>query len=73
MGKPLTCADIDKVQEEVMAREAQASIDAGSKDLFDVWMVNYHKGTPEQREQLMQALAEHNEALRNDPFGWLYD
>jgi hypothetical protein len=73
MDKPLTIDDINRVQEEVMALEAQARIDAGSKDLFDVWMVNYHKGTPEQREKLMQALAEHNEALRSGPFGWLYD
>ena len=69
----VTIDDINRVQEEVMAREAQAAIDKGSKDPFDIWMVNYHKGTAEQREKLMKALSEYNEAMACGPFGFLFD
>lgn len=72
----LTIDDINRVQEECMARWAQEAIDKGSKDPMDFWLVNYHKGTPEQREKLMKlmkALQEYNDALRSGPFGFLYD
>lgn len=69
----VTIDDINRVQEEAMARFAQAAIDKGSKDPFDFWLVSYHKATPEQREKLMQALSEYNEAMSRGPFGFLFD
>lgn len=69
----LTIDDITRVQIEVMAADARESIKNGSKDPFDVWMVAYEKADPGQREKLMQALSEYNEAMRNGPFGWLFD
>jgi hypothetical protein len=60
MAKQLTIEDINRVTEEVWAREAQANLDAGSQDPFDIFIVVYHKANPEQREKMMQALSEYD-------------
>lgn len=56
MGKPLTEADISKVEEEVSLRWAKEAIAKGEGTSMDYWMVAYIESDEKTRRELSAEL-----------------